>query len=240
MYASVPRLSCLSLVRKRTVLSACSNMQNSPYAGVARSAYAAFDVVAIAASLGGPEALAQLLRLLPASFPADVLVIQHVAPSSSWLRNRFERVSALPVRTVEGGELLAGGMVYLAPPDRHLLVGADRRLQLGAGPKIKFCRPSAEPTFASVAAMYRERALGVVLTGCNTDGSIGTQMIKWMGGRVLVQDPATARATGMPKAAIATGTVDFVLPIEGIAAALVSLVMAQGAAEYLKVGSAVA
>jgi two-component system, chemotaxis family, protein-glutamate methylesterase/glutaminase len=215
-------------------------MQNCPCAGVARSAYAAFDVVAIAASLGGPEALAQLLALLPASFPADILVIQHVAPSSTWLRHRFDQVSPLPVRMVEGGELLEGGTVYLAPPDRHLFVDTEHRLQLGTGPMVKFCRPSAEPTFASVAGMYRERALGVVLTGCNTDGAMGVQMIKWMGGRVLVQDPATARATGMPKAAIATGAIDFVLPIQGIAAALVALVMAEGVAEYLKVGSAVA
>lgn len=228
------------MVRKRTVLSACSNMQNSPYADPVRRSYSAFDVVAVAASLGGPEALTQLLGLLPASFPADVLVIQHIAPSSNWLRSRLERVSTLPVKTVEGGELLTGGMVYLAPSDRHLLVNPERRLQLGTGPKVKFCRPSAEPTFASVAGMYRDRALGVVLTGCNTDGSMGAQMIKWMGGRVLVQDPATARASGMPNATIATGAVDFVLPIDGIAAALVSLVMARGVADYLRVASAVA
>ena len=99
---------------------------------------------------------------------------------------------------------------------------ADRKLQLLDAPRVKFCRPAAEPLFASVAGTYRERALGVVLTGCNTDGSLGVQTIKWMGGRVLVQDPATARHTSMPRYAIATGLADDILAPADMPGALIA------------------
>jgi two-component system chemotaxis response regulator CheB len=124
---------------------------------------------------------------------------------------------------------------YVGPADLHLLVTADRRIHLSDAAPVKFCRPAADRLFLSAAATYRERALGVVLTGCNTDGALGVQAIKWLGGRVLVQDPDTCRAGGMPRAAIATGQVDFALPIERIAAALVAMVMVPGAAEFFRV-----
>lgn len=202
-------------------------MQNSPYA--------AFDLVAVAASLGGVPALANILRRLPSDFPAALLVVQHGLPAGSGPPSLIQQTSSLTVRLARHGDAICPATVYLAPPDYHLLVDSERHLSLERGPRVKFCRPSAEPLFASVAAAYRSRALGVVLTGCNTDGAIGTQLIKWLGGRVLVQDPAGARASGMPRAAIATGCVDFVLPLERIADALIALVMAPGAAEFLRV-----
>jgi two-component system, chemotaxis family, protein-glutamate methylesterase/glutaminase len=197
--------------------------------------------VAVAASLGGPAALAQILSAVPPDFPAALLVAQHVSPKTAPAVVRYlGGFSPLPVSTAGQGELIQPGRVYVAPADVHLLVAADRRLELLQGPKVKFCRPSAEPLFASVAATYRERAIGLVLTGCNTDGSIGAQTIKWMGGRVLVQDPTGARAAGMPRAAIAARAVDFVLPLKMIPAALVALVMVPGIAEYLRVSPAAA
>jgi two-component system chemotaxis response regulator CheB len=115
------------------------------------------------------------------------------------------------------------------------MVTAERTIQLSDTAPVKFCRPAGELLLLSVAATYRERALGVVLTGCNTDGALGVQAIKWLGGRVLIQDPASSRAAGMPRAAIATGQVDFVLPIGRIAAALVTMIMVPGAAEFFRV-----
>jgi len=186
-------------------------------------------------------ALGFVLGQLPPEFPAPILVVQHLSERSVYLiLEHLAQRSKLPVSIAVSGEPLAPGRVYLAPPDRHLLVAAGDRLQLLDGPRVKFCRPAAEPLFTSVAGTYRERALGLVLSGCNTDGAAGTQAIKWMGGRVLAQDPATARAAGMPRAAIATGLVDHVVPLDRIPHALVALTMAPGVAEYLKVSAAAA
>ena len=222
--------------------TACSpqrNMQNCLYSPP--TPYSGFDVITVAASLGGPAALGFILSALPAEFPAAIVIAQHVSDKSlPLIFHHLIRNSTLPVTIAQNGEWAAPGHVYLAPADRHLLMGADRRLLLTQHPKVKYCRPAAEPLFASVAATYRDRSLGLVLTGCNTDGAVGTQTIKWMGGRVLVQDPNTARAAGMPRAAIATGAVDYVVPLDHIPAALVALVMARGVADYLKVWSAAA
>jgi two-component system, chemotaxis family, protein-glutamate methylesterase/glutaminase len=208
-------------------------MQNCPYAALD---YSGFDIVVVAASLGGPAALARILEALPPEFPAGIVVAQHVSEiSAPGVVQHLSEVSKLPVAAAQAGEPLVGGRVYVAPADQHVLITPDRRLCLTRSPKVKFCRPAAEPLFATAAGTYRERALGVVLTGCNTDGTVGAQTIKWMGGRVLVQDPATARAIGMPRAAIASGAVDYVVPLDKIAAALVALVMVRGVAEYLKV-----
>jgi two-component system chemotaxis response regulator CheB len=206
-----------------------------------QGAHCSFDLVAVGASLGGPAALGFILSRLPLEFPASVLVVQHVSVRSAPLIvNEMRRTSALPVTVAAAGDRPRPGHVYVAPPEFHLVVDNDRRLSLNRQPMVKFCRPAAEPLFASVAGTYRERALGLVLTGCNTDGAMGVQALKWMGGRVLVQDPATARAAGMPRAAIETGLADYVIPLEMIPAALVALVMAPGVADYLKVWPAVA
>src|SRR3954470_4172569 len=205
------------------------------------ASHCSFDLIAVAASLGGPQALSSILSRLPLEFPASVLVVQHISlRSAPLILEQVGRASALPVPVAAAGELPLPGHVYIAPPEYHLMVDSDRRLSLNRQPRVKFCRPAAEPLFASVAGTYRERALGLVLTGCNTDGAMGVQTLKWMGGRVLVQDPATARASGMPLAAIATGLADYVIPLELIPAALVALVMAPGVADYLKVWPAVA
>lgn len=203
--------------------------------------YSRFDVVTIAASLGGPAALSSVLNALPPDFPCSVLVVQHLSASSAPLvLDQLKRQSLLPLAFAEEGQLPQPARAYLAPPDHHLLLDADRRFRLSQLPRVKFCRPAAEPLFASAAGCYRERTLGVVLTGCNSDGALGVQTIKWMGGCVLAQEPATARASGMPRAAIATGAVDYVIPLERIAAALIALVMAPGLADYLRVCPAAA
>jgi len=147
-------------------------MQNCPYkSGI----YSRFDAVAVAAPLRGPAALGSILEQLPEDFPAAILVAQHLSHRSvNLILNHLAGWSRLPVSLALSGESIARGRVYLAPPDRHLLVSAGNRLQLLDGPRVKFCRPAAEPLFTSVAGTYRERALGLVLSGCNTDGATGT------------------------------------------------------------------
>jgi len=117
------------------------------------------------------------------------------------------------------------GAVYIAPPDRHLLVNPDGTLSLSQSELVHFVRPSADLLFESVAASYRERAIAVVLTGTGSDGSMGVQAIKKMGGTVIAQNQQSAEFGGMPAAAVQSGAVDFVLPLDEIASALVTLVM---------------
>lgn len=133
------------------------------------------------------------------------------------------RRSKLPVVQAVDGMELERGRVYLAPPDRHLLVNRDGIISLTQTELVNFVRPSADLLFESVAAAYGERAIAVVLTGAGKDGSMGVTAIKKRGGTVIVQDEATSEFFGMPSAAIHTGVVDFVLSLDEIPAALITL-----------------
>ena len=187
---------------------------------------AAFDVVAFAASAGGLSALSSVLADLPREFPAGILVVQHLDPRHrSLMADILSRRTPLEVKQAEEGDHLAGGQVYIAPPNRHLLVNGDGSLSLTQSELVHFVRPSADLLFESVAASYRDRAIAVVLSGSGADGSMGIKAIKKMGGTVFAQDQKTSEFFGMPGAAIDSGNVDFVLPLEEIAPALVTLVM---------------
>lgn len=208
---------------------------DSPVA-VVTPPYAAFDIVAIAASLGGMEAVGQLLSAIPRDFPAVITLVQHLGPASSGVVPRIlARSSNLPVAHAQPDESLLPGRVYVAPPDHHFFIARTGRASVLRSPRVRFTRPAADPLLVSAALCHGPRTLGVVLTGANTDGAAGAQAIKWAGGMVLAQDQASSRAFAMPRAAIATGCVDLVLPIEVMGRAIVALVMARGAAEFLRV-----
>jgi len=186
---------------------------------------AAFDVIAIAASAGGLRALTAVFSELPADFPAAVTVVQHLDPRHrSLMAELLSRQSRLSVRQADEGDRLKPGSVYVAPPDRHLLVNADGTLSLSRTELVNFLRPSADLLFESVAASFKDRVIAIVLTGTGSDGSKGLHAIKKMGGTIVSQDEGTSEFFGMPSAAIRTGLVDFVLPLNQIAAALTTLV----------------
>ena len=186
---------------------------------------AAFDVVALAASAGGLTALSRVLSALPSDFPAAVVVVQHLDPRHrSLMADILSRRTSLRVKQAEEGDLLTPATVYIAPPNRHLLVNPDGTLSLSQSELVHFVRPSADLLFESVAASHKDRAIAVVLTGTGTDGAMGVQAIKKMGGTVIVQDEKTSQFFGMPAAAIQTGNADFILPLDEIASALVTLV----------------
>jgi two-component system, chemotaxis family, protein-glutamate methylesterase/glutaminase len=188
-----------------------------------------FDVVAIAASAGGLNAINIVLANLPAMFPATIVVVQHLDPRHrSLMAEILARNTSLRVKQAEEGDSVQLGTVFIAPPDRHLLVNSDGTLTLSQSELVHFVRPSADLLFESVAASHKERAIAVVLTGTGSDGSMGIQAIKKMGGTVICQDVDTAEFTGMPLAALQTKCVDFTLPLDEIAAALVTLVMKGG------------
>ncbi len=180
--------------------------------------------VGLAASAGGLAALTQVLSSLPADFGAPVLVLQHLSPRHhSWLPEILAHRVVLPVVQVQGGERLAAGRVYVAPPDRHLLVDPDGLLQLSDVARVQYVRPSADLLFASLAETWGNGAIAVVLTGTGRDGAEGVCAIKDHGGTVIAQNEASAEFFGMPGAAFRTGMVDRVLPLEGIASVLIEL-----------------
>ncbi|MBW4425585.1 MAG: chemotaxis protein CheB [Nostoc desertorum CM1-VF14] len=187
---------------------------------------AAFDIVAIAASAGGLRALIKVLSTLPPEFTAAIAIVQHLAPKyPSLMAEILTRHTAFTVKKAKEGDCLTPGMAYIAPPNRHLLVKSNGTLSLSQSKLVNFLRPSADLLFESVAANYKDRAIGLVLTGTGSDGAMGVEAIKKMGGIVIVQDVKTAEFSGMPSAAIRTGKVDFILSLDEISRALVTLVM---------------
>jgi len=180
-------------------------------------------VAAIAASTGGPAALAAILAGLPDGAPVPILVVQHIAPGfHQGLVNWLDRVSPLAVRLARDGQPLRAGEVLVAPADAHLGVTSRGRVALSYDPPIGAHRPSATHLFRSVAQAYAAGAVAVVLTGMGDDGAAGLRALKGAGGIVLAQDETTCVVYGMPRQAAATGVVDQVLPLGQIAGALAS------------------
>jgi two-component system chemotaxis response regulator CheB len=187
-----------------------------------------FDIVAVASSAGGFFAVREVLAALPAEFPAGIVIVQHLDPRhKSLMAEIMSRHTQLKVKEAQEGDRIKPGHVYIAPPNRHLLVTPDRTLTLTESELVHFVRPSADLLFESVASSFKDRAIAVVLSGTGTDGSMGVTAVKKMGGTVLAQDRETAEFHGMPAAAIDTGNVDFVLPVLEIADALVRLVVTE-------------
>jgi two-component system chemotaxis response regulator CheB len=192
-----------------------------------------FEAVALVASLGGLDAVRSVLVALPADFPAAVVVVQHGRRSTEdpdRLARVLQRSTALPVRTATSGLALAPG-VTVVPTGRTARLDADRCFVLGDEPAVS----GGDVLLGTLATAVGPGAVAVVLTGMLHDGAEGVRAVKRAGGRVLVQDPATAAAGGMPSSAIATGCVDFVLPLPRLGPALVALAMAPGGADLLTV-----
>ena len=182
------------------------------------------DVVVVGASAGGVEALRELVRALPADFPAAVLVVMHLAPgASSALPQILSRAGALPAVHAAHGERPAKGTIHVAPPDHHLLLG-ENTLVLSRGPTENGHRPAINATFRSAAVTAGPSAIGVVLSGALDDGSAGLCSIVERGGVAMVQDPADALYPGMPENAIARTSTEHVYPVGVLGGVLNQLV----------------
>lgn len=192
----------------------------------AHPAYGVFDIVAMACSAGGLAALTKILPDLPADFPVPLVVVQHLDPRHrSLMAEILGRGTPLVVKEAEEGETAQPHTVYIASPNHHLLVNPGGTFSLTQTELVHFVRPSADLLFESVAASYRERAIAVVLTGTGSDGAMGVEAIKKMSGTVIAQDEKSSAFFSMPHAAILTNSVDFVLPLDEIAHALITLVV---------------
>ncbi len=185
-------------------------------------------VLAVGASTGGPDALNKVLAALPASFPVPVVVVQHMPPLFTRLfAERLDRSCALRVVEAVDGTVLAPGTVHIAPGDRHLEVirrGTQVVTRLHEGPPENFCRPAVDVLFRSVAKVYGEGVLSVVLTGMGQDGRRGAEEIRSLGGAVLAQDAATSVVWGMPGAVTEAGLADAVLPLGDVSRAVLDRV----------------
>ena len=182
------------------------------------------DLIAIGASAGGLEALQQLLKALPADLDAAVLIVLHTSNhAGSLLPQIMQRATRLLALHPQDGQRIQKGHVYIAPPDNHMIVDGDI-LRVIHGPRENLHRPAIDPLFRSAAASYGRRAIGVVLTGMLDDGTSGLMVIRARGGEAVVQDPATAMFSSMPKCALEQVPDACVLPLAKIPALLTRLV----------------
>jgi two-component system, chemotaxis family, protein-glutamate methylesterase/glutaminase len=182
-------------------------------------------IVVIGASAGGVDALRRLVRDLPADFPAPVCVVLHIPPDSpSLLAQILNREGTIPAKTAEHGERYQPRMMYVAPPDRHLLVARDGTLHLSRGPRENRSRPAVDPLFRSAAVAAGPAVIAVVLTGSLDDGTAGLFAVKKRRGIAVVQDPADAMYPSMPQSALTHVEVDHLAPIAGMGQLLSRLV----------------
>ncbi len=176
------------------------------------------------ASAGGLESLGRLLEGMPESFPAPILVALHLDPHHrSQAVPLLQRRTRLQVRTARGGLRAEAGVVYIAPPDRHLEIHAGK-LRLSHGPRVNYSRPSIDRLFGSVAADYGPAGIVVILSGAGSDGSVGLAAVKARGGLAIAEDASTAKFPAMPEAAGRTGLLDAILPVDQIPAFLLRAV----------------
>jgi two-component system chemotaxis response regulator CheB len=181
------------------------------------------DIVVVGASAGGTEALTRLVHDLPSSFPAAMFVVVHFPGSASSVLPRIlSRAGSLPAIHADDGLAYERGHIYVARPDCHLML-LDGRVAVRRGPKENNSRPAIDPLFRSAARSARSRVIGVVLSGNLDDGTAGLLSITQHGGIAVVQDPQTAAYPSMPRSAIDHVPVDYVVPLETMAALLVDL-----------------
>jgi two-component system chemotaxis response regulator CheB len=187
------------------------------------------EIVVVGASAGGVEALAELAHGLPAGLPAAVFVVLHLPPDArSHLPEILNRAGSLPCSHAVDSGLIQRGHIYVAPPNRHLFLEGDR-MRLSFGPRINNVRPSIDVLFRSAARGFDGRVIGIVLSGTLDDGTLGLDAIQIRGGTVVIQDPAEARFSGMPRSALERVKADYVLPVAEIAPLLIELT--RGAAD---------
>jgi two-component system chemotaxis response regulator CheB len=176
-----------------------------------------YELIAVGTSWGGLQALSLLLETLPVEVEQPIVVAQHrsVESADGGLGFLLSQHTRRVVRDAEDKDRIEPGHVYLAPPDYHLLVERGW-LALSTEGLVQYARPSVDVLFESAADAYRERAIGIILTGANNDGAHGLRRIKELGGVAIVQDPRTSERRAMPDAAIAATAADAILPIEDI------------------------
>lgn len=183
-----------------------------------------YEAVVIGVSAGGLNALRKLLTRFPPYFSYPIIIVQHLSPGSdnAWI-DIINNECSLRVKEADEKERIESGTIYIAPPDYHLLVEKNKTLSLTIDERVKFARPSINVLFETAVEAYRDKLIGIILTGATDDGALGLKRIKELGGTTIAQDPHTADSGFMPAAAITMGIIDHVLPLEGIADFLIRI-----------------
>lgn len=187
-------------------------------------------IVGIAASTGGPAAIRSILAQLPVTFPAPILIVQHM--SNGFIDGVAASLDAsvpMKVKVATDGERLRPGMAYLAPDGCQLGVTGRSRIRVSDDVPVDGFKPSGSYLFRSIARAFKAQALAVVLTGMGSDGTEGLRALRMSGGKAIAQDETSSVVFGMPKSAIGAGLVDFVVPLENIGDKIVALARGEGA-----------
>ena len=185
------------------------------------------ELIVVGTSLGGLQALSEVLAQLPAGFPVPMAIVQHrssAAGGPRGLSQVLQDLTRLTVVEADDKMTLEPSTVYLAPADYHLMIEERGTLALSTDGPVRSARPSIDVLFETAADAYGEALLAVLLTGASADGADGLARVKARGGRAIVQDPTTAECRTMPAAGIAATAVDYVLPLSRIGEHLVTLV----------------
>ena len=176
-----------------------------------------YEAIVIGVSSGGLNAMKVMFTLLPKDFSTPIVIVQHIGPRSDnqWIKlvndkNKFD------IKEADEKEKIENSRIYVAPPNYHLLIERSKTFSLTIDERVNFARPSIDVLFESAAEVYRNKLIGVVLTGSNDDGTNGMNRIKKYGGLTIVQDPATAESSYMPASVMASLPVDHILPLDGI------------------------
>jgi len=187
------------------------------------------DIVAIGVSTGGPNALLELFRNMPADLPVPIVIVQHMPPVfTKQLANRLTANSKIVVEEATSGAMLEPGRAWIAPGDSHMTVvrqGLRQIIVLDKEPQENSCRPSVDPLFRSVAKVFGGQTLAIIMTGMGSDGLRGCEAIKAMGGQVLIQDEASSVVWGMPGNVSRAGLADKVIPLALIGPEIVRRVL---------------
>jgi two-component system chemotaxis response regulator CheB len=185
------------------------------------------DVIAIGSSTGGPQALTTVLKAIPASIPAPIVIVQHMPPIfTKHLADRLNHELPLTVKEAEAGDKLKPGHVYIAPGDFHMELrrdGAVVKTALTQAPPENSCRPAVDVLFRSAAHVYGDSCLAVVLTGMGQDGLRGGEEVVHAGGMLIAQDEASCVVWGMPRAVSEAGLASRILPLSSVAGEIVRL-----------------
>ena len=183
-----------------------------------------YEAIVIGVSSGGLKAMKVMFSILPKDFNTPIIIVQHISPRSDnqWIKLLNDKCN-LYLEEADEKEKIRNGKVYIAPPNYHLLIEKDKTFSLTIDERVNFARPSIDVLFESAAEAYKNKLIGVVLTGSNNDGTNGIKRIKELGGLTIVQDPETAESSYMPASAIAAIKPDYILSLEEITDLLIKL-----------------
>ncbi len=188
------------------------------------------EIVGIGISTGGPNALSQMIPMLPENLNVPILIVQHMPPLfTASLAASLDKKSALTIKEAENGEKILPGTVYIAPGGKQMKIVADadgisRKIKITDDPPENSCKPSVDYLFRSIAQHYVGRSTGVIMTGMGSDGTKGLVKMKENGSIVIAQDQQSCTVYGMPKEPIESGLADVVAPLSRIAGEILKTV----------------